>query len=320
MFRSKLISPRCLHGWAYSALPAACVLLGLLQSFASETLPRKPFAEWADVPAERQFNIRFSYVEGEAYHVWYGREQKNISVKKQGEEYGIDPMYGVIAMEYGLTPRWTADLNVGYGTVGTRSYNPGAGSQSTSGILDVNLGVRYQIFHESDAQPWLPTFAFRAGGILPGTYNKRFPFAPGSHSAAIEPSIYVKKHFGWTGFGAYGEASYRWMRTSGDDQYTAAVGFFQEICSWNFNAGYRHFQQISGDDLLPVPVGTPISYSPQVREISDAMEAGFSYTTTQRWKWGFYTTKIFDGSNTDSRFLISGYLEIPFQRKKPSLE
>jgi hypothetical protein len=313
MFRGKK-TLSCRDRWAYAALLSVCALLSLFKASASETLPRKPFAEWADVPPEKRFNIRFWYIEGEAYHVWYGRDRQNVTIQRQGEDYGIDPMYGVIGMEYGLTDRWAADVNLGYGTVGTRSYNATGASESTSGILDVNFGVRYQIWHESDQNAWLPTVSFRAAGILPGTYRKHFPFAPGSHSAAIEPSFHVKKHFGWTGLGAYGEASYRWMRTTGDDQYTAAVGFFQEIRAWNFNAGYRHFQQLSGYDLPAVPVGTPIFYSPQVREITDAIEAGFSYTTLSRqWKWGFYTSKIFDGSNTDSRFLVSAYLEIPLQ-------
>jgi hypothetical protein len=316
MFGRKLMLSRTSDRWAQAALPATCVLLSLFQASASETLPRKPFAEWANLPAEKEFTLRLWYIEAEAYHVWYGRDRRNITVRKQGEDYGIDPMYGIIAMEYGLSERWAADLNMGYATVGTRSYNAAAGSQSTSGLLDPYFGVRYQISHESTEDPWLPTFTFRAGAILPGSYNQRFPFAPGNHSAAIEPSVYLRKHFGWTGFGAYGEAGYRWMRTSGDDQYVTSIGLFQEIKTWSLTAGYRHLQQLSGYNLRPVPVGTPITYSPQVREITDTIEAGFSYTALKNhWKWGFYTSKVIDGSNTDSRFLVSGYLEIPFQFK-----
>lgn len=300
-------------GWGSAVLAAACVLSGPFDSAGSETVPRKPFAEWAEVPAPGEFKLRIWYMEGEAYHVWYGRQRQNITIHKQGEDYGIDPMHGILAMEYGLTDRWAADLNLGYGTVGTRSFNPQGRSEETTGLLDSNFGVRYQLSRESD-QNWLPTVSFRAGAILPGTYDKNFPFAPGNHSVAIEPSLYARKHFGWTGFGAYGEAGYRWMRTSGDDQYAVAFGFFQEIQSWMLNAGWRHLQQISGYNLAPVPVGTPVHYSPQVREVSDAFEAGFSYTTLKRnWKWGFYTSKTFDGSNTDSRFMVSGYLEIPFR-------
>jgi hypothetical protein len=284
----------------------------ILQGTENET--RKPFAEWALLPIPKELTVRLWYMEGEAYHVWYGRQRQDITVHKRGEDYGIDPMQGMILLEYGLAPSWAADINIGYGTVGTRSYNPNANSESSTGFLDTTLGVRYQIWNEAHpAFSWVPTLTFRAGGVLPGRYNRDFPFAPGNRSAAIEPSLLLRKHFGWKGFGLYGDALYRWMRTSGDDQYMLSAGFFQEIKNWTLNAGYRHFQQLSGYDLTPVPVGTPLIYSPQVREISDAFEAGFQYVTPKSgYKLGFFTRKTFDGSNTDSAFLVSAFVEFPF--------
>ena len=280
----------------------------------TENASRKPFAEWANVPNPGQLTVRLWYLEGEAYHVWYGRQRQDITLNKHGEDYGIDPMQGMILLEYGLAPKWAADLNVGYGTVGTRSYNALGNSESATGFLDTTLGVRYQIWNEEHAaSPWFPTLSFRAGAILPGRYNRDFPFAPGNRSAAIEPSFLFRKHMGWQGLGLYGDALYRWMRTSGDDQYMISAGFFQEIKNWTLSAGYRHFQQLSGYDLTPVPLGTPLIYSPQVREISDALEAGFQYVTPKSgYKLGFYARKTFDGRNTDSAFLVSTFVEFPF--------
>jgi hypothetical protein len=136
---------------------------------------------------------------------------------------------------------------------------------------------------------------------------------------AIEPAILVKKHFGWPGFGAYGDFFYRWMRSSGDDQYGVALGVFQEIKNWTISAGWRHQHQLSGDDLVFNGVGNPITYSPQIREISDSVEAGFSYRIP-KWdvKLGFYCRKKFDGSNTDSAFSLGGFVEIPFGGDKPA--
>jgi hypothetical protein len=281
---------------------------------ATENETRKPFAEWANLPDIHQLTVRLWYMEGEAYHVWYGRRRQDITVHKQGEDYGIDPMQGMILLDYGLARGWAADLNVGYGTVGTRSYNAAANSESATGFLDTTAGVRYQIWNETNATcAWVPTLTFRAGAILPGRYNKDFPFAPGNRSAAIEPSFLFRKHVGWRGLGVYGDGLYRWMRSSGDDQYMVSVGFFQEIKNWTLSAGYRHFQQLSGYDLTAVPVGSPLFYSPQVREISDALEAGFQYVTPKSgYKLGFYTRKTFDGSNTDSAFLVSAFVEFPF--------
>jgi len=297
--------------WLAAAL--ASFVLGPWLS-ASENVPRKPFGEWAGLPAPRQITVRLWYQEAEAYYIWAGNQRHNVTLDRGSDEYGIDRMQGLVALEYGIADRWAADVNVGYGTVGTRSFNSGGHSESTSGLLDTSLGVRYQICRESqDGTSWRPTLTFRAGAVLPGSFDKEFPFAPGHKSAAIEPGLLVRKHFGWPGFGAYGDAFYRWMKTTGDDQYAVALGLFQEIKGWTLNAGYRHFQQISGADLDYEGLGEPLAYSPEVREISDAIEAGFSYTTPKRHiRYGFYARKTFDGSNTDSALWISGYVEIPF--------
>lgn len=293
---------------------AALAIVGTAPELrASENVPRKPFAEWAQLPAPHQLTVRLWYKEGEAYHIWDGDRVHNVTVDRGSDEYGIDHMQGIVALEYGIAERWAADLNLGYGTVGTRSFNPSGSSESTSGLLDTSLGVRYQIFTEGQSgRSCLPTLTFRAGAVLPGSFDKHFPFAPGHKSAAIEPGLLMRKHLGWTGFGVYADAFYRWMKTTGDDQYAVAAGFFQEIKGWTLNAGYRHFQQISGYNLDYQGLGEELEYSPEVREISDAIEAGFSYTTPKRHiKYGFYTRKTIDGSNTDSTFWISGYVEIP---------
>jgi len=297
----------------------ALMALGLAPLLrASENVPRKPFAEWANMPDQGQFSVRLWYQEAEGYHIWAPRDRHNITVHAHDESYGIDRTQGLILMEYGLTEKWAVDVNVGYGTVGVRSFNSALSAESTTGLLDTSLGVRYQIVNEKQAaSSWLPTLTFRAGGVLPGSFEKSFPFAPGQRSAAIEPSLLIRKHFGWPGFGAYGDVFYRWMRTTGQDQYGAAVGLFQEIKGWTLDAGYRHLQQIGGYDLQYNGLGAPLHYSPEVREISDAIEAGFSYATSRRhWRWGFYTRTTFDGSNTDSAFWVSGYLEVPFGGKK----
>jgi hypothetical protein len=156
---------------------------------------------------------------------------------------------------------------------------------------------------------------FRAGGVLPGNYSKTIAFAPGNRSAAIEPSLLVRKHFGWTGFGAYGDCLFRWMRTTRNDQFIGAVGLFQEIKGWELDVGYRHLQSISGDDitLSAPPAPFAITYPRAPRENSDAIEAGFSYTTpNRRIRYGFHTRTIFDGSNTDKKFWLGASIDVPF--------
>ena len=178
----------------------------------------------------------------------------------------------------------------------------------------------YQDINEAQDtnSPWLPTLTFRAGAVLPGTVNEEFDFAPGLRSAAIEPEFLLRKHFGWPGLGVYGDALYRWNRTTGNDQYITAIGLFQQIKGWELDAGYRHLQTLSGTDISfadPNNLAT-LDYPRDAREISDAIEAGFSYTTSKRhFRYGFQTRTVFDGINTDRKFWIGASIDIPIGGK-----
>lgn len=298
-------------------LSAPMLLMGTQPSQvnALENVPRKPFAQWADVPQPGEWVVSPWYMESEAYHIWRGNQMENITYRNP-EHYGIDLMQGMLSVEYGITERWAADATLGVTTTGTRSFNATGASESTLGMMDTSLGVRYQIFNEAkETNSWLPTLTFRASGILPGSYDRSFPFAPGNRSAAIEPSFLAKKHFGWQGFGMYGDALYRWNRTSGTDQYIVAAGFMQDIQRWTLNAGFRHLQCLSGEDIGGS--GTTIIYSPEVKEISEAFEAGFNYRTAKRKiNYAFNIRKTFAGRNTADSFWLGAFVDFPFGGKK----
>jgi hypothetical protein len=303
-----------------------CVLAGNL--LAGEDEPRLPFAQWAEVPQQGQLLFTTTYEQSEAYHVWQqGNNRANANYRTDDQNYGIDVRQGYFTFDYGITKKWAADLNLGGTTVGWRPFDNGT-IQKTTGVMDPTFGVRYQIFNEADSNSpaWLPTLTFRVGGILPGEYDRTLAFAPGNHGAAIEPSILFRKHLGWPGFGIWGDFLYRWEHTSGADQYIASFGLLQEIKSWEVDVGYRHLQTLSGENIVlgpptpgisgtynsPVTVG-PNWYPTDVREISDSIDAGFSYTTPKHHlKWGFHARKTFDGSNTDSPLWLGASLQIPF--------
>lgn len=283
---------------------------------AGENVPHAPFAQWADVPERGQFVAGVSYQESEAYHIWAGNTYHNVTVKAGGESYGIDSTQGYLTFQYGITERWAADMSIGYGTVGWRYFANGAPSgtvQSTSGLLDTSLGVRYQILKEGPGQSaWVPTLTFRAGGVLPGTYSKSFAFPPGDRSVAIEPELLLRKHFGWTGLGFYADGLFRWNKTSHNDHYILSAGFFQQIKNWEVQAGYRRLGTVTGENIVLNPDNS-VYYPREVRENNHAIEAGFNYTTTkQRIQMGFHTRTVVDGVNTDSKFWVGGYANFPF--------
>jgi hypothetical protein len=307
-------------GVIFSLAPAA------QHAFATENVPHAPFAEWADVPDSGQLVAGFFYDESEAYHIWAnGGQRYNIDAPSGGEHYGIDINQGWFTLQYGITKKWAADMNVGATTTGWRTFSNGGHPgeiRSTTGLMDIAFGVRYQIFNEADeTNSWLPTLTFRAGAVLPGTYDQNFPFAPGVRAAAIEPELLAKKHFGWPGFGAYGDFLYRWNRTTGNDQVIGSVGLFQQIKGWEIDVGYRRLQTVGGVDLFYNPTtktlstgsSDPNSFA-ELREINDSIEAGFSYTTPKwRVKYSFYTRTVFDGNNSDQKFWIGGGVQMPFQ-------
>jgi outer membrane putative beta-barrel porin/alpha-amylase len=288
-------------------------------ALATENTPRPAFAEWADVPALGQLVVGGLYEQSEAYYVWEGHQRHNITVHAtDGEYYGIDIRQGYLTLDYGITKKLAADFDIGVSSIGWRSFDPGAGIEQTTGMMDFTLGIRYQLIQETTNSAWLPTLTVRLAGILPGTYDKNLAFAPGNHVAAIEPSILLRKHVAWTGFGIWGDALFRWMDSPASDQYIAAFGLFQQIRRWELDVGYRHLQAITGQNIVLIPpaTGNPppwdgIYYPQDVREISDAIDAGFSYLTRKNWRWSFHARKIFDGSNTDSKLWLGGAVEIP---------
>ncbi len=285
---------------------------------ATENVPHAPFAQWAEAPEAGQIVAGLFYQESEAYHIWAKNNYHNVTVRAAGEDYGIDINQGYIPLQYGITDKWTADLAVGYTTAGWRYFSPNQQPQSTTGLMDIAFGVRYQVFNEAEtnASPWLPTLTLRAGAVLPGTYEENFPFAPGTRSAAIEPEVIVRKNFGWPGLGAYGDALFRWNRTTHNDQYIASVGLFQKIKGWELDAGYRRLGTTQGEDI--VLNGSQISYPIEVRENNHSIEAGFSYTTSKRHiQYGFYSRTVVAGSNTDGKFWVGGYMNFPIGHKFP---
>jgi hypothetical protein len=304
-------------------LAAAAALLLILASpatvRASENVPHRPFAYWANLPEPKQFVLGIVYEESESYHIWAANKYQNVTVRSSGENYGIDINQGYLAFQYGIAPRWAADLNIGATTCGWRKFDDDESTQSTTGLMDYSFGVRYQAYNELTETniPWMPTVTLRAGAVLPGSYSQDFTFAPGERSAAIEPEVLARKHFGWPGLGAYGDVLYRWNRTTGNDQYIAMIGLFQEIKGWELDAGYRHLQTLSGGDIIYDPNDPgAIVYPRETRENNDAVQAGFSYTTAKRQiRYGFHSLIVFDGNNSDRKFWVGGSIDIPFGGK-----
>ena len=135
---------------------AGCAALLILAQnlFAGENEPRRPFAEWADLPDPGQLIFGTLYEQSEAYHLWEnGNNRMPVNDRIGGENYGIDVRQGYFTFNYGINKNWAADLNVGATTVGWRAFVTNGSIGKTTGLMDTTLGVRYQICNEADAGP-----------------------------------------------------------------------------------------------------------------------------------------------------------------------
>src|SRR5258708_35531478 len=73
--------------------------LALMQAAeASENVPHRPFALWADLPLPKEFVFGLVYEESEAYDIWAnGNHEYSVRYKQpRGESYGIDINQGYV--------------------------------------------------------------------------------------------------------------------------------------------------------------------------------------------------------------------------------
>jgi len=140
-------------------------------------------------------------------------------------------------------------------------------------------------------------------------------FCSGSRSAAIEPELLLRKHFGWPGLGLYADGLFRWNRTTHNDLYITDVGLFQQLKGWELDLGYRHLQTVTArTSRSPSPMIRPASFTPgRCAKSAMRFEAGFSYTTSRsHLRYAFHSRTVVDGNNTDAKFWLGASLDIPF--------
>ncbi|MDB6112585.1 MAG: hypothetical protein JWR69_4335 [Pedosphaera sp.] len=276
---------------------------------ASDNLPAKPFAQAVWLPEAKQWWVTPWYEYTEFERIWRGDRKENII---QGGGHGFDQNNGMVLLEYGIKQNWAADLLLGYTSLATRSFSTPPGSViSTSGLMDVTFGLRWQVLNETNTESkFTPTLTVRAGGIYRGTYQRDFPFAPGSGSVGVEPSVLLSKSFGWEGFGMYGNLGYRDFRSGGNGDAFGSVGFFQNYKGLNFDAGYRHQQNTGGEDIGGS--GNTIVYSTNIKEFNQLYELGIGYTDRKARHFQFYLAQNFNGKNTGDKTIYGIYVTLPF--------
>jgi len=227
-----------------------------------------------------------------------------------------------------LNKDFALDATFGYTSAATRVLDPQRQPQTTQGLMDTQLGVRYRIFDERGAKRcYEPTLTARLGTIITGTYDAKFPIAPGDGASGIEASVMMTKTFEPSGLGVYGEFGYR-LRDHRVPHTIFGTGGLSETIKMNWAidsltiyAGYRALADLNGPDLTGTRVsGTPsdyfnIRYSPTAKEIYQMGELGLAMTDRKGCRYFFSGGHPFDGRNTGkvNNFIIG--LQWPLEIK-----
>jgi hypothetical protein len=290
---------------------------------ATENLPHLPFGQTVELPQPRQWIVTPWYT----YNYWkaFWKNGSSVDIQRVPED-GYDHNTGMLSVQYGLSRRLALDLTVGFTSGATRFFDPDRDPHTTMGLMDTQFGLRYQVLSERSAwrfdegkKSWHPNLTLRLGGIIEGTYDADFPFAPGDGGSGLEPSVGFTKELFDFGLGLYGLAGWR-IRNHGLPQTLFAhVGasqlfkFDRRVRSVKLNFGYMHLQDLDGSDVegvaKPAPAG--IFYEPGVKEVIRGIEGGVGITFRNGWLLQYYMEYSMDGRNTPQKTLYGLYMSIP---------
>ena len=256
----------------------------------------------AYVPLEGRFTLSGSYVFETFDEFWRGR--KKTRLPDDIHQHTVS-----VGLEYGLFDDVALDLTLGY----TRSSFGSA--DDIDGLNDTSLGVRWRIFDEfrSDLS-YLPTLTVRLGGIIEGSYDTITtgpPHSPGDGASGVETSLLFGKVFGATDMSVSGDVGYRHRDSNVPDDFFVSVGldkiFFEYILA-GFH--YRHTQGLSGIDI-----GSPgfdPSRFPEVKEISDNVQAELGYIGARGQYFGLIAAWTIAGRNTGKKLILGPVASFPF--------
>ncbi|MHB9007419.1 MAG: hypothetical protein ACYDC1_10865 [Limisphaerales bacterium] len=285
---------------------------------ATERYPEKPFARMVDIPEQGQLVVTpwFTYSAFQSY--WQGTHEVDLS---RGDlEYDVEYYRGMVVLEYAFHPKWALDLTVGYVDQATRCLNEEGSVEKSSGLMDITFGMRYVVTRESAESRWTPDFTVRVGGIVPGSYDEEFPFAPGLGEVGIEPAAYARKTIwgreGDYAGGLFASAGYRHMVSYAPDSILLGAGFFQRVGPFTAFAGWRQQQALSGPDVsADASTADPydVVYTNRMKEMNYMAEWGGTYRLKNGMLLQFYMNSNFDGRNTGEKLTYSGAISIPFQ-------
>jgi hypothetical protein len=279
----------------------------LLTSTLLATSASTLLAQSAWLPNENQLVLTPGFTYSTFDEFWMGRDK----VDNPPNGKSLNQYYGYLFADYGIVENLAADATVGYTWTDSEAF----GDVNDDGLADTSVGLRYRLIDETTSScPYTPTIALRVGGVIPGTYDENLPFSPGDGAYGLESSLLLARAIGDSGFGIYGDIGYRMRENPVPDDLFGSAGIYQQLGHVTLTFEYRHTQSLSGLDIGG-PGFNPANDStgfPAVKEITQLVQAGVTFTDRAGRSYQFTAAKSVDGRNTGDRLLFGFNITIPF--------
>ena len=223
----------------------------------------------------------------------------------------------VISVDYVFYDRLAFDMTLGYVRASIGKNAGGSSLGANDGMQDVNFGLRYQLLDEFRwDSPWVPTVAFRFGGIIAGTYSTAdtgvdFPGIPGDGASGFESEFSVGKVGLPLEIGLIGAIGIRWRDQNVPFEWHLRLGAFRTFYDRvTLSFAYDQWHATSGLDIGG-PGFTAARFR-ELKEVSNNVETSIGYSDLKGRYFGFYYIKTVGGRNTGRKDSFGVSISAPF--------
>ena len=262
-------------------------LTALAAALAFPTLSHAQNSVW--LPAPGSGSVGLSYLSQEADRFYIGG---NLMALPFGT---IKIKTTTLAGQYAVADSLAVDAKIPFAR-----RTSGLGSDSGTG--DARVGVTWRFVDEFENRG-APTVAVRAGAIIAGNYQTFRPDSIGDGASGYEVSLLVGRYL-TPNFGIRGEVGIRDRNRGIPNQTFLSVGADLRITP--SLAGSVGFSSIRNSGNLDIggPGFTPLRFQ-QVAEKRSVINAGLSYSVTERVSLNGNIGKVTSGRNTRKDDLYS---------------
>ena len=268
------------------------------------------FGQSAWLPERGQFVVSPTYSYQTYDEYWAGKNKVTVPT-------GARQQTATVGLEYGICPFLAVDATVGYSWAESRGFNAARVLQNDDGLIDSSFGLRWRFLDEKkSACKFAPTLAFRAGGIIAGTYDPNTPYSAGDGANAFEGSLLFGKVI-CSGFGVYGDIGYRWRDSNVPDEVFGSAGAYATWKSFTLSGGYRSVKSLTGLDIggPGFNFNIPGHGFPQLKEENQSLEGSLGYTDKGGRYYQFFYAHTIDGRNTGQKDVFGVSATFPFGGK-----